>query len=381
MKFLSKIKTSHIAGKTFFVRIDANIKFISDTFRIEAVLPTLKYLLSKKAKIVIGSHRGRPLKSSDDESLAPIALLFSKYLKTEVDFISAYRIGALLKSAKSSSSRIIVLENLRFFKGEKKNDPLFARMLSSCADVFVNEAFPVSHRKNASVCAITSFLPSYAGLRFEEEIKYLSLLMRGSGSPFTLVLGGAKISDKVGVIDFLGKRADMILIGGGSANTFFAASGLPMNGSLFDEKSVPFAKKHLNEKKLFIPIDVKEKRGRILDIGKETQKKFAEIIKDSKTVVWNGPMGFFEEKIFSEGTRALWEAVYRKAEKDRTALIIVGGGETIASLSLIPRLKSRILKQKNIFLSTGGGAMLEYLSGKKLPGVEVLNKRRANNKF
>ncbi|OGG38199.1 phosphoglycerate kinase [Candidatus Jorgensenbacteria bacterium RIFCSPLOWO2_02_FULL_45_12] len=368
---MSKLKSKDIAGKTFFVRIDLNVDAASpaDMFRLDAIIPTFKLLLRSGARIVTASHRGRPETYSTAESLAVFAPLISKRVGADVDFISAYRIGAAVKAIRASDASIILMENMRFFRGETENDPSFARALASCADMYVNDAFPVSHRKAASVSAITKFLPSYAGLRVESELCHLDAAMKRVKHPFTLVIGGAKTSDKIGVIDYFKNKADAILLGGGPANTFFAAKGVSVGSSLYDEGAVKIAKKNLLLGSLYLPSDTITSSGKILDVGLKTSNEYRKIILASNSVVWNGPLGLFQKERFARGTLAMWRAVMELAKRKPDALIVIGGGETVASMAL---LKTRRKLPENIFISTGGGAMLEYLSGKKLPGISAL---------
>jgi phosphoglycerate kinase len=310
------------------------------------------------------SHRGRPNGNhSKDDSLVSFAGILQKRLKKAVIF--SKKIG-FLKNIKTSKYRIFLLENLRFWPGEDRNDPKFARKLAILGDFYVNEAFPASHRNSASISAITRFLPSYMGLRFEEEIKQLRRALTGYKKPLTLILGGAKISDKIGVIKYFWHKADNILLAGGPANTFLAASGLPVGDSLVNGDAKVFIKPYLNSPKIKLPIDLKIHTKSIMDIGPKTLTEYSKIIRKSRTIIWNGPAGFFEKKEFSNGTKGIWQAILR----NKKARIVVGGGETVASLSLIHN--SQFMIPRNLFLSTGGGAMLEYLSGKKLPGITAL---------
>jgi phosphoglycerate kinase len=352
MKYLSQLKLSQLKGKACLVRADLNAEEEKkDNFRLQAILPTLKFLIKNKARIVILSHRGRQPKLL---SLKPFVKILLQLLKKPVRFINL---------TTSDIANISLLENLRFFPGEEKNDKKFAKKLASLGDIYINDAFAVSHRQNASVAAITKFLPSYAGLLLEKEIKNLDSVMKGFKKPLVIVLGGAKVSDKIGLINYFSKKADYFLIGGAMANTFFAAQDLPVGDSVFEKITVTMAKKLLKSSKIILPVDAKIENRKILDIGPETIKNYKKIIKKAKTIIWNGPMGYFENPKFASGT----EEIARILLKNKKAKIIIGGGET-----------TRLLKPKtynlkpNIFISTGGGAMLEYLAGKKLPGIEAL---------
>ena len=342
-----------------------------------AVLPTIKFLTQRGTRVIILSHRGRPpqvkslklkVQSYKKFSLKPFAEILSRLLKKPVHFID-FNIGKFGTSdvLRSSTSQILksireevelhkisisLLENLRFFSGEEKNDKDFARLLASLGDIFINDAFAVSHRENASVAAITKFLPSYAGLILEKEIKNLDAVMKNFKKPLVVILGGAKVSDKIGLIKYFFKKADYFLIGGAIANTFFASQ----------------IQNYLNSKKIILPVDTTVYQKKILDIGPETIKNYQRIIKKAKTIIWNGPMGMFEDKRFAKGTEEIAAAIL----KNKKAKIVIGGGETIASLREFKILNLKFKIGQNIFLSTGGGAMLEYLAGKKLPGIEVL---------
>ena len=272
----------------------------------------------------------------------------------------------LSEDIRHQTKKVILLENLRFYLGEERNDWRLAKRLASLGDFYVNDAFSVSHRKNASIVAITHFLPAYAGLSLENEIKNLNRVMKQYKHPLTIILGGAKISDKIGIIKYFRQKADYFLLGGGSANTIFAAEGLSMGNSLYDKDADLSWLKPSLKKKIILPVDTVIKNKQILDIGEATVRKYAEIIKKSKTIIWNGPMGLFEKKEFAYGTKGIWRAIFQ----NKKAIIVIGGGETIASLNLL-KAKSYKLKA-NLFLYTGGGAMLEYLSAQKLPGIEAL---------
>lgn len=375
MKFLSQLQKKHISGKTFLVRIDLNADFKKGTsmFRLEAVIPTLSFLLKNGArKIVVASHRGRPERRAKKESLDIFAPIIAHRTKKEVDFISAYRVGTLADEARKSNAPIVLLENLRFFRGEETNDPSFAKALASCADIYVNDAFAVSHRKNASVCAITDYLPSYSGLLLEKELAHLSRVLKDPEHPFVVLIGGVKISEKTAVIDHLWKLADLFLLGGAAANTFLAAQGVSMGRSVFDKKVIDKMKSRIFSPRIILPVDGVRRRGAVMDIGPETAARYAKIIASAKMILWSGPFGLFQENDFSHGTEMMWSAVL----KNKNARVVIGGGETIASLRVVSGFQSIISRRKNIFLSTGGGAMLGYLSGKALPGVVALEKNR-----
>jgi len=363
MKFLSQLKSDQLKNKTCLVRVDLNIEDEKkDNFRLQAILPTLNFLLRNQAKIIILSHRGRPSGNSKFEirnskfSLKPFAEIFSQLLKKPVYFIENFNLMTC-----DVISEVGLLENLRFFPGEEKNDKKFAQSLATLGDIYINDAFAVSHRRNASVVAITQFLPSYAGLLLEKEIKNLDAVMENFQKPLVIILGGAKVSDKIGLIKNFLKKADYFLIGGAMANSFFAAQGLPIGDSLY-ESNINLSTYEVN--RLILPEDLIIHQRKILDIGLKTIKKYSEIIKKAQTIIWNGPMGYFEDKKFVQGTAGIAAAIL----KNKKAKIVIGGGETATAIF---NFQFTIFK-KNVFISTGGGAMLEYLAGKKLPGIQAL---------
>lgn len=367
INYISQINLKKFRGKTCLLRVDLNVTppVEKEVFRIEAIVPTVKFLLKNRIKVVLLGHNGRPVSGDKVYSLKPFAPILSGLIGVPVDFISHFDFLSIRQEIRFSSKKVFLLENLRYEKGETENSDAFARKLAGLGDFFVNDAFAVSHRKNASVAAITKHLPFYAGLLFEKEIKNLDFFLKKPKKPFMVIIGGAKISDKLGVLKFLWRRAGKFLLAGGPANTFFAAKGLPVGESIFEKNMVKNIKPFLNSVKIVLPVDSVVSRKKILDIGPKTAEQFAKIISKAKTIVWNGPPGLFEEKEFAHGTEAIWTAVL----KNRRARIVVGGGDTTASLKIL-NTKDQI--PKNVFLSTGGGAMLEYLSGKKLPGIEAL---------
>jgi phosphoglycerate kinase len=384
-------KTIHdidVKGKRVLVRVDFNVPIkdgkISDDTRIQAALPTIKYLIDKGSSLILCSHLGRPKDGPEPAfSLKPVA----DYLGTLVDeevFFAEDCIGPKAKGAvdRLKPNEILVLENTRFHKGEKKNDPEMAKELAFFADVFVNDAFGTAHRAHASNVGVTGYIPAVAGLLLEKEIEYLDQAIENPKKPFVAILGGAKVSDKINVIKNLLKKADTILIGGGMANTFFKAQGFSVADSLVEDDVLDIAKELMEQsgKKLLLPVDIviadafsdeankKEMPvgtipdgWRILDIGSETVEIFSKAISGAGTVVWNGPMGVFEMPNFAVGTFAMAKAV---AESD--AVSIIGGGDSASAIN-----KSG-LSDKISHISTGGGASLEMLEGIQLPGLIAL---------
>ncbi len=381
MKFLSFLAKKDLQNKICLLRVDFNIQktdLSKNHLRISAILPTINFLLKNKAKVVILSHRGRPIKSkisrltitgtqkSQKYSLKPFVKILSSLLKKSVyfiDFKKEFNVSEIKKIINSPAGDIFLLENLRFFEGEEKNDKKFAKRLASLGDFYVNDAFSDSHRNNASITAITEFLPSYAGFSFKNEIENLDKAIKNFKKPLVVILAGAKISDKIGLIKNFLSRADYFLIGGGMANTFAAAQGLPVGDSLYENKMFFLARQFLKSKKIILPIDTIVYKRQILDIGSRTIEQYSKIIKNAKTIIWNGPMGYIEDKRFRKGSEAIAGAILKSK-----AFSVIGGGETTSLL----KPKTYNLKP-NLFMSTGGGAMLEYLAGKKLPGLEALN--------
>lgn len=382
------IRDIDVQGKHVLVRVDYNVPVkdgkVGDDTRIRAAMPTLDYLLENGAALILCSHLGRPKGSPDPQySLKPVADRLSTLMEKPVQFVDDC-IGPEAEAAAKAlkPGDVLVLENTRFHAGETKNDPEMARKLASLADVYVNDAFGSDHRAHASTEGVAHFLLAVAGFLLEKEIQYLGQVIADPERPFVAILGGAKISDKIGVIKNLLAKSDSILIGGGMANTFFKAEGYPVGDSLVEDEALDKAKEMLAQggTKIRLPVDVviadefKEDADhntiptgpipdgwRILDIGPETIAHYSKIIREARTVVWNGPMGVFEFPEFAKGTFAVAQAA---AESD--AVTIVGGGESVAAI------KQSGLADKITHISTGGGASLEMLEGLTLPGVAAL---------
>jgi len=388
---MKSLKSVNISEKSVLMRVDFNVpvngREVLDDFRIQRVLPTIQFLREKKAKkVVLISHLGQPDMEDKDKSefsLAPIANHLEKLIGEKIYF-TATLIGKDLKEEIENlpDGSIILLENIRFYKEENQNDKNFAKELAKIADVFINEAFSVCHRKAASLCAITKFLPSYAGILLEEELTNLNKVIQKPQHPLVAILGGVKIKDKISVIEKFKDKADCILLGGVMANTFLKANDFSIGKSLYDEEAFIQAKNLCTGKtELILPGDfvildknnqkkVRElgkigKDDKILDIGPIACGTFSKIIFKAKTVFFNGPMGKFEDERFSDGTNEIINAII----KNRSAFAVIGGGETIASLRI---LNSKFQIPNSIFLSTGGGAMLKYLAGESLPGLLAL---------
>lgn len=390
------VRDLDVAGKKVLVRVDFNVPLndkgeITDDTRITASLPTIQYLLEQKAAVILMAHLGRPKGQVKPElSLASVAkhlgMLLGKKILFAPDCVGE---AAQAAASKLKPGHILLLENLRFHKEEEKNDMEFAEKLASLADLYVNDGFGVSHRAHASVEGVTHFLPAAAGFLLEKEIQYVGQAVTNPLHPFVAIIGGAKVSDKIGVISNLLDKVDTLLIGGGMANTFLAAQGYKMGKSLVEEDKLDLAKELLakakkNKVNMLLPTDlvmaaafapdaehVTEKVKNLnqaymaLDIGAETSKAYAEALADAKMIVWNGPMGVFEMDAFCKGT----EAVAKAVAKSR-ATSIVGGGDSVAAIEKLG------LAKRITHISTGGGASLEYLEGKVLPGVAALDDLR-----
>ncbi len=382
------VRDIDVKGKKVFVRVDFNVPtkdgVVGDDTRIQAALPTIRYLLDNGAAVILASHLGRPKGGPEAKfSLKPVAEHLSKLLGKPVLFAEDCIGPVAEKAAKALKiGEVLLLENTRFHPEEEKNDEAMSKSLASLADIFVNDAFGTAHRAHSSTAGIAAYLPSVAGFLLEKEIKYLGQAVDDPKRPFVAILGGAKISDKIGVIRNLLQKADAILIGGGMANTFFKAEGYPMADSLVEDEALETARELLatGKTKLRLPVDVViadkfdaeatsktipsgpvPDGWRILDIGPKTIEAYAKVIKGAGTVVWNGPMGVFEFPRFADGTYGVAKAV---AASD--AVSVVGGGDSVAAIN------QSGLADKITHISTGGGASLEMLEGLTLPGVAAL---------
>jgi len=380
-----------VAGKKVLVRVDFNVPIkegkIKDDTRITSALPTINYLLEHGASVILMSHLGRPKGQPNLEfSMRPVADHLAKLISAPVKFAEDCR-GPIAKAASDAlkPGEVLVLENTRFYAEEEQNDPQMSADLASLADLFVNDAFGSAHRAHSSTYGVAELLPSAAGFLMEKEIKYLGDAIANPKRPFVAILGGAKISDKIGVIENLLKKADKILIGGGMANTFLKALGYEMADSLVEADAVETAKTLLgkSEGKLILPVDMvlgdafdAEAKmetlpvgdvpagWRVLDIGPKTVEVFGEAIADAGTIVWNGPMGVFEFPRFAAGTFAV---AHKVAES--SAVSIIGGGDSVSAINQ-SGLSSQITH-----ISTGGGASLEMLEGIELPGLAILSNK------
>lgn len=376
MKNILSVSKESFSGKTVLVRVDLNVSFEdkAETRRLLSALPTIEHCLARGAKVVILSHFGRPTpRTREESSLKPFGKIFAEKLRTDVRFFPHFDFPRIRWEVATRPERVFLLENLRFEKGEEKNDPAFSRSLASLGDIYVNEAFSVSHRAHASVSGITKYIPAYAGISLVNEIEALGRGMKKIKKPFVVIAGGAKAADKLELLSALAKRADAFLLGGAPANTLLKAEGFPVGKSLYDKGSVGFFKKFPFPEKIIFPADWVVSEGRILDIGQETRKTFGRIISSARTILWSGPVGFYHKEKWSSGTRAIWKAILT----NKKASAVIGGGETASSVRLVGKTPESLMRQrKSIFFSTGGGAMIEFLSGKKLPGIVALEKSK-----
>ncbi len=386
------IEDIDVTGKRILMRVDFNVPrdkttgAITDDRRIAETVPTIRYLLDRNAALILCSHMGRPKGQRKEElSLLPVAARLSKLLGAghEVTFCSDI-VGeeAKSKAAALKPGDVMLLENIRFLPGEEKNDPELARELASMAELYVNDAFGTAHRAHASTAGVAKYLPAVSGLLLARELKALGGVLTDPAHPFVVILGGAKVSDKLGVINNLLDKADTLLIGGGMAYTFLRAAGCGIGSSLCEEDRLDYAGEMMDKaaslgKRILLPIDhvcaesLEEGASPVtipgetipeglmgLDIGPKTCEMFTKCIAEAKTVLWNGPMGVFENPTLAAGTLAVAQAL---AEADATT--IIGGGDSAAAVNQMG------LADKMSHISTGGGASLEYLEGKELPGV------------
>lgn len=393
---MSKVKTlsdAEVSGKRVLCRVDFNVPLadgvVTDDTRIQAALPTITYLINQGAKVILCSHLGRPEGTGyqAEFSLAPVSEHLSKVLGKPVAFATD-TIGESAQAVVASlnDGDVALLENLRFDKREKKNDPEFAKALASLADVYVNDAFGAAHRAHASTAGVAAYLPAYAGMLMEKEVTTLTSMLDNPSHPFVAILGGSKVSDKVAVIDALIDKCDTLIIGGGMCFTFLVAQGYTVGTSLMEQNWVERASGMLEKAKekgvsILLPTDVvcadafandantvtcgvdaipDDMMG--LDIGPETTKAYADAIAGAKTVFWNGPMGVFEMSSFEAGTKGVAMAVAANKDADT----IIGGGDSVAAVNKFD------LADQMTFISTGGGASMELVQGEALPGVEAL---------
>ncbi len=369
IKFIDQVE---IKNKRILLRVDFNIslsldkKTIIDDTRIKETLPTINYLLKNGNRLIIIAHLGRPENRDSQYSLR----IVSKRLQTYLPDYKIILVEDFLQSCPSPQpSEILLLENIRFYPEEKSRNPDFINRLASLGNIYVNDAFGVCHRQTVSVVDLPRRLPAYAGLLIKKEIAALTPIINNPKRPLVTIIGGAKISTKINLIRRLGQLSDQLLIGGAIANTFLAASGQDIGQSMYEPDQLDNAKqleKEINQKnkKLILPFDFITDNDKICDIGPQSQKSFTAIIAQAKTIIWNGPVGLFEDSRFTTGSQAILEAIIANSK----AYSVVGGGDTLAFLAGKPNL------DKISHISTGGGALLEYIEKGTLPGIEVLKK-------
>ena len=388
------VEDIEVAGKKVLVRCDFNVPFtngvISDDKRIVSSLPTIEYLLKNGAAVILCSHLGRPKNGPEEKfSMKPVAAKLSELLGIEV-ILAADVVGedAVAKAAALKSGEVLLLENVRFEKGETKNDPELSAKFAALADIFVNDAFGTAHRAHCSTAGVAEHLPAVSGYLIKKELDVMGKALTAPERPFAAILGGAKVSDKIGVIESLIDKADIIIIGGGMAYTFFAAMGRGVGTSICEQEKIEVAKGLIEKAKakgveLLLPVDnvvthefAADAESFVvasdaipadcmgMDIGPATAELFAAAVKRAKTVIWNGPMGVFEMPRFSNGTKAVAQAM-----ADTDAVTIVGGGDSAAAAAQLG------FEDKLTHISTGGGASLEFLEGLELPGIACLNDR------
>ncbi|MDD7601891.1 MAG: phosphoglycerate kinase [Firmicutes bacterium] len=390
------VKDIEVQGKRVIVRCDFNVPMkdgaITDDIRIVSALPTIKYLVEHKAKVILMSHMGRPKGEVDMQySLKPVAERLSSLLGQEVLFVSSpVVVDDQVRAAAEGlqEGQVMLLENVRFRKEETRNGEGFARELASLADIFVNDAFGTAHRAHSSTAGIADFLPAVSGFLIEKEVEFLGNAVENPKRPFLAIMGGAKVGDKIPVIENLLKKVDTLIIGGGMSYTFFKAEGLEIGNSILDTDSLQLAAELVKKAedagvRLLLPVDVicadafanDAKTATVdkdqipsdmmgLDIGPKTVALYQKAISEAETIVWNGPMGVFEMENFAGGTRAVAEAM-----AESHAVTIIGGGDSAAAVEQFG------LADKMTHISTGGGASLEFLEGKVLPGIAVLEEK------
>ena len=387
------VKDIEVKGRRALVRCDFNVPLkdgvITDDIRIVSALPTIRYLMDGGAKVILMSHLGRPDGEPKKEfTLAPVAARLSELLNTEVKFVSSDTVvddRVREAAAELKDGQVMLLENVRFRKEETKNGADFAKELAQLGDFFVNDAFGTAHRAHASTAGVADYLPAVSGFLIEKEVEFLGNAVENPKRPFVAIMGGAKVGDKIPVIENLLKKVDTLIIGGGMAYTFFKSQGLEIGTSILDKDNVELAAELLKKAeaagvKMLLPVDCvcgREfkndteyavfDRDKIpadmmgLDIGPETAKLYRQAVAEAATVVWNGPMGVFEMPNFAKGTRAVAEAL-----AESSAVTVIGGGDSAAAVEQFG------LADKMTHISTGGGASLEFLEGKTLPGIAVI---------
>ena len=369
---MKSLEDASLASKIVLVRIDADVPLkttypieVADDYRLRKLLPTLFYLINHRAKIILCGHLGRPMGKVDPSlTMKPIFLHLSALLNKKIIFASNPFSATTSKAIKElSEGDILGLENLRFFKEEEDNSRTFARKLANLAEIYVNDSFGTSHREDSSIVAVTEFLPSYAGLQLERELEMLTNLTRHPARPFIALIGGAKIADKLPVIENLLPRVDRVIVGGRVANTFLASQGVDVKNSVIEPEYISQASKLLKNSrgKIILPVDYCWDREQILDVGVRSTNQTIEYLKYAQTILWSGVFGRVEQAGFDKSSRLIARAIASSA-----ATSVVGGGDTVGYVDKLG------LTEKYSFVSTGGSAMLELLGGRALPGIRTL---------
>lgn len=392
---MKSIKEADLKGKKVLLRTDFNVPLnkgkVSDSSRIKQSIPTIKFLIRKGAQVYIVAHLGRPEKKEKSLSLKPVVKALEGFLRKKVYFFEDIFDKKIAKINPLENDKVFMFENIKFWEEETTNNFSFAKKISENFDLYVNDAFPSAHHNYASIDVIARYLPHFAGLSFSREIQELSKVKNTPHHPFVVVIGGVKVSDKIGIIKNLAKKADYILVGGAAANTFLAKKGYKIGASKYEEDSLKIAEELLNNfsSKITLPIDgvcaasLGAKRSHVVDIhsipspvcsmpyaifdiGPKTIIKWEDILRTARTVFWSGPLGVFEEKAYAKGTKKIARAISRVTSEGHET--VVGGGDTIAFLN-----KYKIKKFTHI--STAGSAMLQFVAGEKLPGIEALERK------
>jgi len=377
MRYIRSIK--NLKEKTCLLRLDLNVQDdeLKNSIRLDRAVESIQFLLKKGCRVLLVSYRGRPdvKRIGHDKkyrlkySLKPVVREIERRMDERIAFVDYAPPSSWGKHLNGAKTRIVALENTRFYKEENQNSPVFAKKIAQLGDIYVNDAFAMSHRDQASLCAITKFLPSYAGIALEKEIAFLDRVAKKQEKPFGLILGGAKVSDKLGVLERFYNKTQWVLVGGGVANTFFVAQGFPVGSSLYEKGMLNVARIWAQKEKIHLPIDLAVFGGAILDIGPKTVSFYQEYIRRAKVIIWSGPVGNIEKKSYRRGTEGIIRALLASR-----ASCVVGGGETTSAFMTYLRAHKKKLPAR-IFLSSGGGAMLAYLAKEKLPAFEALKQR------
>ncbi len=362
MKFLRNLGAESRRDCLYLVRSSFDVENLNEDFRLIKALQTLNFILRRNGRVIILAHRGRPKGKDLKLSLRPLIPFLEKNLRKKVTFFSDFDFKQIARVIQHSSESVFLLENLRFLSEEEENNDLLAKELAGLGEVYINDDFAASHRKHTSLYALPKLLPRYAGLQLEDEIIHLSKILNSAEHPLLVIVGGAKVPEKMDFLWLISKTADTLIAGGVVANTLLYARGDDIGASLYESDALPLANKLIQLDKLVLPVDFVMEDDKIKDIGDKSSEIFVAKISHARTIIWNGVMGLFEDKRFAYGSEAVLRAIAASS-----AFSVVGGGETTC---LVRNMK---LEDKISFLSTGGGAMLEFLGGKKLPGLEALN--------